>query len=177
MVWLWNRKRSMWLFMCLLTSMSVSLLVANSFSDFLTSKVRSSSRKINLAFISQSILTFSPMIDQVYLVPQSDGGYQIEATGSLTSYSLNFSVVADVVSQFMYGVYEELQSVRVDNAGIALRFQGHYILMAGLGIKAKKDLPIENFHPDQGVMLLKTLQHIDRFTGPLQGQAFAQWQR
>ncbi len=176
MVWFRNRKRNIGLLTGLLTLISI-VVMTNSFSAFSPSVVRRSPRGINLAFISQSILTFSPMIDQVYLVPQTDGGYQIEVTGSLPSYSLNFPEEADVVSQFMYGVYEDLRTVRVDNAGIALRFEGHYILMAGLGIDAKKDLSIKDFHPDQGVMLLKTLQHIDRFMGSLRGQAYAQWQR
>lgn len=130
--------------------------------------------------IANALQAAVPQLDELYIQKLKDHGLEIVGTGSLSGYSDGYAVAASVSSRFLWAAYNELPTLlngrRIDYAALYLRASGRYVMAAGLGRQAAKRIAIATFAPEQGVTLVKDLAKVDRFSGFVEGEAFAQYQ-
>jgi hypothetical protein len=116
-----------------------------------------------------------PELNEVYFQRMADGGLAIFATGILDGYPHTYAAAADVTSRYLLAAYDDVPGVRVDFASLYLEYHGRYVMAAGLGREAAKQLALDTFAPDEGTGLAAVLARRDKYAGALGGQAYAQY--
>ncbi len=125
--------------------------------------------------LTQTIATFAPQVDELYFSMNRDGGISINATATLSGYKLSYALAADVADRYLYGVYHELPFVKVDFAGLYVRYEGRYVMAVGLGRHAEQRLSVRVFAPDRGIAVFQAVGDMNNTTSALIDQAYAEY--
>ncbi len=152
-----------------------SLLAGISYAHHVAARVTTITQE-QQKIITQTVATFAPQVDELYISPNHDGGVSINATATLSDYKLSYVLASDVADRFLYGVYRDLPFIHVDFAGLYIRYEGRYVMAVGLGRQAMQNLSVRVFAPDRGIAVIKAIQGMNDTSSALIDQAYAQYQ-
>lgn len=125
--------------------------------------------------MTQTIATFAPQVDELYISSNPDGGISINATATLSGYKLSYALAADIADRYLYGIYHEFPFAKVDFAGLYVRYEGRYVMAIGLGRRAEQNLSVRVFSPDRGIAVFKAVEDMNNSTSALIDQAYAEY--
>jgi len=124
--------------------------------------------------IANIVATSVPQISELYIEPVH-GGYDLVATVTLGDLFVGRREAEAIAMRYLGTVYGQLSTVPVIYAAVYAQEAGQYIMAAGLGDRALRQLAIRSFAPDSGLAFAQELVRLDRYQGPLSDAAFVQY--
>lgn len=124
--------------------------------------------------IANRLAASVPQIAEVYIEPVH-GGYDLVATASLSDLSVGPLEAEAITARYLGTVYGQLAKLPVIYAALYAEEAGQYVLAAGLGERALRQLAVRSFAPDGGLAFVQELVRLDRYQGPLGDAAFVQY--